>query len=64
MKSFLEQVNNTMNITMFRNRLPTLKDPLRTLKNVREGNVTELTHLPLVKNLTALSRRNSSRNHF
>lgn len=33
---------------MFRNRLPTLRDPLSTLKNVRQGIVAELTHLPVV----------------
>ena len=48
-ESFLELANTTVSIRMFRNRMKTLRDPLKTLRNMRTGNVSELTHLPIVK---------------
>lgn len=48
MESHVEQQNANMSITLYKNRLATLKDPVKTLQNVRNGNLNEIITLPSV----------------
>ena len=60
MTEFLEQASTTVNIKLFNNRIATLVDPLKTLKNLRIGVVSELTHMLAQKKSPQSRRKNDS----